>query len=158
MSETTTQRALDLMPQLLDILHLPEDQDFPPLYSITCEARHGDAGWRVRAQLLGAGSDDDRWNALQEWGCGQRVELDEPHPTSLQPSGAFRTASVTVVVGGVQVNVWAHVDANFIPPGWCCVESYRAKDACEDCAAIARPMESVHLGGIVLDYVSDGAL
>lgn len=145
MSETTTQRAIDLMPQLRDILHLPEDQDLPALWAITFSAHHGASGWRVSAQLDSRQlSDLEQWEALKAWGPGGALVLGEPTSATarMYPSGSYRRATVTVEVAGVSVEVWAHVDAGFIPPGWCCADSYRAQGPCADC--VAGPVADVH--------------
>lgn len=132
---TTQQHAIDLMPQVRDILGLPEDLDLPRLGAATFTARQGAPGWTVEAQLTHRGTSAERWEAAQGWAAmvGTRVELSDQHPTSLYESKVWRRASVRVSVAGVVVEVWAHLDGTFVPDGWCCVESYQAQDACAEC-------------------------
>lgn len=147
MSETTTQRALDLMPQLRDILHLPEDLDLPKLFAIKFTAYQDAPGWTVAAQLdCRRLSDLEQWAALKVWAPGAEPELEEPVSSTagIYPSGSWRRATVTVEVAGVSVEIWAHVDSGFIPPGWCCAASYRAQGPCADCAAVPGPVVDVH--------------
>lgn len=113
---TTTQHAIDLMPQLRDILGLPKDLDLPKLFNVDISATTGDDGWTVTSQLWPAGDDQARWEALQAWGGSQQPQLSDPHPSKGYASGAFRQASVTVVVAEVSVKVWTHVDGGFVPP------------------------------------------
>lgn len=148
---TTNQRAIDLMPQLRDILHLPEDLDLPKLASIAFNARTNDPGWTVNAQLDERGG-IKAWEALRAWAPGVEPYLSDFAPSVVHPSGTWRQASVTVVIAEVSVKVWAHMDGEFIPPGWCCADSYRLKDACAECSAgpvhVTGPVADVLIGGV----------
>ena len=115
MTTTTDQRAIDLMPQLRDLFGLAEDLDLPHLTRVEFGANAGDTGWTVTAQLRSM-SDHASYAALLAWSQGIAPVLDDPHPAKYMPSGLYRRASVTVVVGEVSVRIWAHVDGDFIPP------------------------------------------
>lgn len=119
MTITTQQHAIDLMPQLRDILELPRDLDLPPLWSIVFQASQADSGWKVTAQLDSRDlSDRGQWDALKVWSSGVEPVLGEPmaHGAGMYPSGAWRRVAVTVVVAEVAVEIWAHVDSLFEPP------------------------------------------
>lgn len=112
-------RALvDLMPQLRDVLHLPEDLDLPRLARISCTAYQDEPGWSVQAMLSHTGKTDlELWDGLRAWVSGAVPRLGAPAPSSLQPSGMYRKASVTITVAEVSVEIWAAVDAMFQVPG-----------------------------------------
>lgn len=114
----TNQHAIDLMPQLRDILGLPQDLGLPRLCRIVFEAHAGDPGWTVRAQLGSLPGSEARWEALTAWGHGARPELGPPveEPGGDWTSGSWRHASVTVVVAEVALEVWTHVDGAFEAP------------------------------------------
>ena len=121
MTATVGQAAIDLMPQLRDILQLPEDLDLPRLSNIKMTAYQDDPGWTVKAMLwlgqsLSHQDDLARWEALQAWAPGVVPALSEPSVSSLTPSGLYRKASVTITVAEVSVEIWTHVDATFAPP------------------------------------------
>lgn len=115
MTITTQQHAIDLMPQLRDILELPRDLDLPHLYQVTLAATDGVPGWVVKAQLDTL-PDAESWEALRAWASGAEPTLDEPMTAHYMPSGFYRRAAVTVVVAEVSVEIWAHVDSLFEPP------------------------------------------
>lgn len=156
---TNTQHAIDLMPQLRDILGLAADLDLPRLYRITMTAYDNDPGWSINAMLSGTGTrpDLELWEGLRAWAPGVMPELAEPKPSSLKPSGMSRKASVAVVVAEVSVLIWTIVDSRFIPSGWCCAESYQAKGPCSDCEATGQRGEvgpkPVHLTGAFVDFL-----
>ena len=112
---TTTQHAIDLMPQLRDILGLPKDFDLPRLANVQFTAHEGAPGWLVQAQLRTM-SDEHSWDALLAWGSGKEPTLGEVHKASYMRSGTYRKATVTVVIAEVSVTIWAHVDGKFKPP------------------------------------------
>jgi hypothetical protein len=112
----TTQHAMDLMPQLRDILQLPGDLDLPKLARIEMAADSVDPGWSVRAQLKTLPTDPERWEALSAWGGGTRPQLGFAHMSDDYPSGAYRKATVEIAVAEVSVEIWTHVDAEFEPP------------------------------------------
>ena len=116
MSTTTTQRAIDLMPQLRDILQLPEDLRLPKLAQAQIEASSDSPGWTASAQLGYLSTDPERWEALRAWGSMQIPELSDPYEYGGTAPGSWRKASVTVVVAEVSVTVWTHVDGEFVPP------------------------------------------
>lgn len=112
----TSRRAIDLMPQLREILGLPAALDLPPLSRIYFEAGANDPGWTIEAHLRGTGSFLDQWEALKAWAPGVEPELSDPATTSLYSSGSWRKATVTVRIAELTVTVWAHLDAEFEPP------------------------------------------
>lgn len=115
MSTTTTQAAIDLMPQLRDILGLPAELDLPRLVRIEFAAYDTAPGWTVTAQLPTM-TDEAEWDALLAWSRGAEPVLSEPQVAAYMPSGMYRKASVTVVVADVSVTIWTHVDGEFVPP------------------------------------------
>lgn len=111
------QTAIDLMPQLRDILGLPQDYDLPRLYRMTMTACDGDPGWVVDAMLSGTGKTDlELWEGLRAWAPGVVPELSKPYAASWTSSGMCRKASVSVSVAGVSVLIWVHLDGLFVPP------------------------------------------
>lgn len=119
MTITTSQHAIDLMPQLRDILGMPADLDLPRLFGVTFTAVDGAPGWTVQAQLNSHNLTDlAQWDALKAWAPGAEPVLDEPvaGTSALYPSGFWRRATVTVVVAEVSVQIWAHLDSGFVPP------------------------------------------
>jgi hypothetical protein len=159
MTTTTNQRLADLMPQLRDILHLPEDLDLPYLAAVKCSITTGDDGWTVQAQMRHRDYGTETWEALSAWAAatGGELVLGEPYPSSSSsaPSGKARKVSLAVVVGGVHVEVWDAVDSEFIPPSWCCAESYQLKDACADCKATDQ-RGPVHVTGAAVPLLIGG--
>jgi hypothetical protein len=113
---TTQQHPFDLMPQLRDVLHLPEDLDLPKLACATFSAYSWEPGWEVAAQLSPLQTDLERWEALRAWGISQEPVLDEPSEGSHRLSGTWRKASVKIAVAEVTVEIWTHVDGSFTPP------------------------------------------
>lgn len=118
MTATTNQHAIDLMPQLRDVLGLPEDLDLPALCHIRFDADQGAPGWTVRAQLGSLFPAEARWEALVAWGHGVQPELGEAVEDigSYWPSKSWREARVTVRVAEVAIEVWTHVDGAFTAP------------------------------------------
>ncbi|HEV2346429.1 MAG TPA: hypothetical protein VGS97_20185 [Actinocrinis sp.] len=115
MTATTNQHAIDLMPQLRDVLGLPKDLDLPPLYSAAFTAYHNAPGWTVRAQL-GSLPDAEAWEALKAWAPGAERQLDDPTESEARTSGWYRKAWVDVRIGDVAVQIWCHVEGAFEPP------------------------------------------
>jgi hypothetical protein len=114
---TTEQAAIDLMPQLRDILHLPEDLDLPKLYRVTMTAYDDEPGWRVSAMLSGTNKTDlELWDGLRAWALGAMPDLSKPSASSHTQSGMYRKASVSVSVADVSVEICAHLDGLFVPP------------------------------------------
>lgn len=117
MTVTTTQHAIDLMPQLRDILGLSQDLDLPRLYRVTMTAHDGEPGWVVDAMLGSTDKSDlELWEGLRAWAPGVMPELSKPHAASWTASGMYRKASVTVSVAGVSVLIWTHLDGLFEAP------------------------------------------
>lgn len=106
---TTQQAAIDLMPQLRDILHLPEELDLPKLYHIGFDAYYDQPGCTVQAQLMWLPTDLARWEACRAWASGGE-------PTVTPAGSARRQVSVTVKVAEVAVEIWAAVGQDFVPP------------------------------------------
>lgn len=109
------QHAIDLMPQLRDILGMPGDLDLPRLCAVTLKADESTPGWRAAAQL-GTMADSATWDALLQWAPGVQPDVSDVFPGMHMPSGTYRKVSVTVVVAEVTVEIWAHVDGDFVPP------------------------------------------
>lgn len=112
---TNTQHAIDLMPQLRDVLGLPQDLDLPRLCAIVFTANADAPGWDVYAQLKTM-PDADSWDALLAWSGGATPKLSRLQRASYMPSGKYRKASVQIRVGEVAIEVWCHVDSTFVPP------------------------------------------
>lgn len=141
-TKTTDQRLSDLLPQISDLLALPQDIDLPPLYSVECRRRYDASGWTVRGHLW-QDSDEQAWEHLSEWAGAAvaQIELGHEYGTTKRE----RKASITVVVGNVAVEIWTAVAASFVPPNACCVESYQLKDACAECKAPAEAPKVSHM-------------
>jgi hypothetical protein len=107
----------DLTTQLGDFMELPDTLDLPRLCHVQLERKQDQPGWSARAQLARYYG-QPAWEALHAWhaATGGTVDVSKPYTGSgLTP---FRTISIIVSVAGLEVRLWAHVDADDPIPAW----------------------------------------
>jgi hypothetical protein len=107
----------DLTTQLTDFLDLPDTLDLPRLCHVQLERKQHEPGWTARAQLerfYGAPA----WEALHAWHAATGAPVEVSKPSSHGTATPWRTISLVVSCAGLQVRVWAHVDAADPIPAW----------------------------------------